>query len=567
MLSSPLAGANGMYVARMDYQDIASRKPYKGTEMFWAPSPSQPLQGGVLGFLPFWYYGPDGFNFGGDDNCPPVMDDVNLEDYNVADVVARFNALIDSQVNFTAGADVMIMMATDFSGENAETWFRNIDKLIYWVNRAGGPGGGGKYNALYSTPSIYTAAKAATTPLPLREEDVMPYADGPHAFWSGYFTSRPALKGYVRDSSQVFQAAKQMQALAGGVSTSVDDPATNALYLLERAMAVSQHHDAVSGTSKQHVANDYARRLARGRLAADGAISAALDALTGDAGAAWASCDLANVTICPALEAGTAPVALAIWNTGSQAAAAVRVRVPVAAAAAWTVLGADGTTPLASQLDAVSDADTHLRTSYYAYAGPAVQWLSFAAPAPAMGFATVFLVPSKPAAPRAAAPRARAAAAPFTLDNGLVSLAFDAAGKLASVSTKALGVSTPFTQGFGYFNSSTGRNAPNDNSSDFQQSSGAYIMRTNSSTVYDVGAGAPVVTTLVASGPVVWEVRQTFSPWVSQSIRLWAGAEDVEFESTVGPIPVSGDANSVRAGGRATQSIGVVSARGAGAAR
>lgn len=32
----------------------------------------------------------------------------------------------------------------------------------------------------------------------------------------------------------------------------------------ERAMGVAQHHDAVSGTEKQHVANDYARRLATG---------------------------------------------------------------------------------------------------------------------------------------------------------------------------------------------------------------------------------------------------------------------------------------------------------------
>lgn len=60
MLSSPLSGVNGVYVARMDYQDIAARKPYKGTEMFWAPSPSLPNQGGVLGFLPYWYYAPNG---------------------------------------------------------------------------------------------------------------------------------------------------------------------------------------------------------------------------------------------------------------------------------------------------------------------------------------------------------------------------------------------------------------------------------------------------------------------------------------------------------------------------
>ncbi len=30
------------------------------------------------------------------------------------------------------------------------------------------------------------------------------------------------------------------------------------------AMGVAQHHDAISGTEKQHVANDYAQRLSDG---------------------------------------------------------------------------------------------------------------------------------------------------------------------------------------------------------------------------------------------------------------------------------------------------------------
>jgi hypothetical protein len=34
--------------------------------------------------------------------------------------------------------------------------------------------------------------------------------------------------------------------------------------LLAKALGVAQHHDAVAGTEKQHVADDYAKRLSIG---------------------------------------------------------------------------------------------------------------------------------------------------------------------------------------------------------------------------------------------------------------------------------------------------------------
>ena len=43
----------------------------------------------------------------------------------------------------------------------------------------------------------------------------MPYADSSHSYWSGYFVSRASLKGYIRESSSVFQAAKQAQLFTG----------------------------------------------------------------------------------------------------------------------------------------------------------------------------------------------------------------------------------------------------------------------------------------------------------------------------------------------------------------
>jgi len=433
--------------------------------MFWTPSPSQPNQGGLLGFLPFWYYAPGGFQFGNDDNTQPIMDDPLLEDNNVAEVVARFENLITQQIGFTAGEDVMIMMASDFSGENAETWYRNVDKLIHYVNL------NGNINVLYSTPSIYTSAKIATTPLPQRNEDVMPYFDDAHAVWSGYFSSRPALKHYIRDSSRVFQASKQLQAFAlPPVDMTLSN---NPLVLLEKAMGVTQHHDAVSGTSKQHVAYDYARMLAVARLSADDLVTNALAKLTGYSGAPFVGCDLANVTICPALEAGT-PTILLVYNQLSQTRT-VHVKVPVGlptGVKSWAVQNSTAGN-VASQLLSLTDTDSSLRSNYYAYkSNTPVQWLVFnAVNIPPMGYAVYFLQPSATVHDEDNAlftsPKKTVRSADTVLSNGLISLTFSASTGL--ITTWSDGTFTePFSQDFGWWNSSTG-NYHNDNTGDWGQ--------------------------------------------------------------------------------------------------
>ena len=91
-------------------------------------------------------------------------------------------------------------------------------------------------------------------------------ADIPHAYWTGYFTSRPALKvsdykryllpgisndsptvqGYVRTLSNYLQSARQMllwtDQLLNQPKEFVGLPEYNALSKLEYAMATVQHH-------------------------------------------------------------------------------------------------------------------------------------------------------------------------------------------------------------------------------------------------------------------------------------------------------------------------------------
>lgn len=65
---------------------------------------------------------------------------------------------------------------------------------------------GSRINALYSTPSCYVkAVNEANKTYTSKDDDFFPYAHRDHTFWTGYFTSRPALKGYERSSDNFLQ--------------------------------------------------------------------------------------------------------------------------------------------------------------------------------------------------------------------------------------------------------------------------------------------------------------------------------------------------------------------------
>lgn len=233
-------------------------------------------------------------------------------------------------------------------------------------------------------------------------------------------------------------------------------------------MGVLQHHDAVAGTAKQAVSNDYARRLAWGREDGDALFSSAFNRLAGTPNStyAWASCDLANVTICPALEAGV-PTALIVFNSQAQTVGAAPVRVPVgfpAGVASYAVTGPTGAA-VTAQLLPLSPADSHLRTAYYNYTSTvSVQWLAFQASLPPAGFATYFFTPAASAkeaahthASEVTVHRVGSASRDSVLTNGVLSLTFDGpSGALKAYANAQTGVSSPIAQNLMYYRSFPG---------------------------------------------------------------------------------------------------------------
>jgi alpha-mannosidase len=70
-----------------------------------------------------------------------------------------------------------------------------------------------KYHFRYSTPSDYVdSINALNMTWPTKTDDMFPYSDNPDAYWTGYFTSRPNHKSYIRTASNSYHASTQLYA-------------------------------------------------------------------------------------------------------------------------------------------------------------------------------------------------------------------------------------------------------------------------------------------------------------------------------------------------------------------
>ena len=90
----------------------------------------------------------------------------------------------------------MVPMGADFSFTNAYQFYSSMDNMIKYIND------NYYYNTTikYSTPGEYLdQIKALDLTWPTRYADMFPYADKADDYWTGYFTSRPNTKKFIRD--------------------------------------------------------------------------------------------------------------------------------------------------------------------------------------------------------------------------------------------------------------------------------------------------------------------------------------------------------------------------------
>ncbi|TGZ60622.1 hypothetical protein CRM22_008433 [Opisthorchis felineus] len=553
---------DAVFFQRMDYREKLARRASKSMEVLWDTSiPQKDTSPGLFTSM-FYdsYCYPATFCF--DEKCydPPIQDDPEMTGYNVNERVNQFLDYVNRVRQSFATNHIMVLMGCDFTYENANTNFKNTDKLIKYVNARQEQGS--RINLLYSTPHCYTLAVNEafnkSRKIERRRGDFFPYASGPFSYWTGFYTSRPALKGFIRQASTLLTMCEQINVFANRVAKSSNhgyrDPKESMVDKLRQALGVMQHHDAVTGTEKQHVADDYALTLSVASKSCQAVIADAmfdlipnLRSMTG--GEHPAFCDLLNISFCEATEGwrpylnarGEGGVYIFVYNPTGWNLWSSWIRVPIyidqAQITSTGVILKDlrdiSQKLLPYQLLPITDRTLQIpeRKSSQHLSNMEILFNIAAAgpPASPTGFTTFYLALKQLTPPRSSDSK------DFTSCSGVARLSqtttlslIRASGEFPVViranhlqSGTDLNITVALLY---YFGETSG-----------PQASGAYVfLPKNSSLIQKF----PDPTVNFVKGACVEEAHLTYSTWASLVVRLYSDG-DLEVEWTAGPVPDS----------------------------
>lgn len=171
---------------------------------------------------------------------------------------------------------LLVPLGDDFRYVRAEEWdnqYTNYQKLFDYMNSREDL----HVQAQFGTLADYFRALHEETDSPGGDEqgvfptlsgDFFTYADRDDHYWSGYYTTRPFHKGLDRILEGYLRAAEVLYSSMLGSQSAVNTPMPELANLLmsrlvvaRRNLALFQHHDGITGTAKDHVVVDYAKKM------------------------------------------------------------------------------------------------------------------------------------------------------------------------------------------------------------------------------------------------------------------------------------------------------------------
>ena len=139
-----------------------------------------------------------------------------------------------------------------------------MDKMINYFNKHNTA----NITLMYSTPGEYLDSLYEQKDIvwPVKYDDMFPYSDNHEDFWTGYYTSRQSSKKFVRDGQSNMHASNYLYAekmVQNETSDKEIQSIMEANFMMLDWMGVYQHHDAISGTARQFVADNYVYHLSK----------------------------------------------------------------------------------------------------------------------------------------------------------------------------------------------------------------------------------------------------------------------------------------------------------------
>lgn len=158
------------------------------------------------------YISPFGFGFDILEDNPIFQNDKKMPTFNAKERAEAFIPWLEDYSSCYATDQLFLLWGMDFNYMNAFQNYENLDKFISYMNANYAD----KYIFKYATPGEYLDSVNAIKDRkwPTKYDDLMPYADGQDSVWTGYFTSRPNAKSYVRYGSRQLHASDQLRTQA-----------------------------------------------------------------------------------------------------------------------------------------------------------------------------------------------------------------------------------------------------------------------------------------------------------------------------------------------------------------
>ena len=275
---------------RIDWREKDRRKSTKELEFVWRGSRTLGKDSQIFAHVLDSHYGTPGeINY---DGGLRINTDERLPTYglNARQQAEAFVKMARSRSAWYRHNYLLVPFGNDFDHQNAFLSFDGMDELAKYVNA-----NVDRYNVTVSYGGVEDYVQAVNAldiewpvvedapnkTLPNGNRDFMIYATDPHNYWSGYYTSRPKLKGYSRSRETMLRSAELLATAVATAtpraasSTAISDfssvshgmsgidaaklrvDALTNITFLRRAIGVTQHHDAITGTERQHVTDDY----------------------------------------------------------------------------------------------------------------------------------------------------------------------------------------------------------------------------------------------------------------------------------------------------------------------